>query len=508
MEAVSVTPSSPATPPRFLVVEDDPVIGAVCVRLLQLSEYKVDHVDNGGKALQQLAKSPYDIILTDLHMPVLDGLELLRQVKQDYPNTDVIMVTGYASIDTARQALKLGAFDYLTKPLDLDDLTRVVQTCLESRELKRLRQERETLSEMMAVMELSRTISAKLDLDAQVHDFTSQLFARFHPNGVALSLLDPSEQALRLLMQRGMEQAQDIGKAVPLKGIRCNETIINAHMQLVQSSRADAQTLRVLHVQERPVGVLQMIWENQPVTLDQNEFQLLEVFVSSMAVALENSRLYGKLKQLNLQTVAALAAAIDARDPYTRGHSEQVTKYAVQIAQAMGQPPTWIERLHYGALLHDIGKIGIPDAILLKPGPLTAVEMQQMRKHAEIGARIVEQVLDEVAPIVRHHHEAYDGSGYPNGLSGKAIPLEARIIAVADAFDAMTSDRAYRKAMPIVDALAVLQSGRDQQWQGNLLDLLADMIKREGDTLLADKARTPQIPLLEEPSLHSSDLKQ
>jgi response regulator RpfG family c-di-GMP phosphodiesterase len=495
MQTMPLPASASTTSPRCLVVEDDPAVRAVCVRLLRLNQYQVEQAANGAQALQQLETQLYDIVLTDLNMPVLDGLELLRQIKARFPSVDVIMITAFASIDTARQALKLGAFDYLTKPLELDELERTIQTCLESRELKRLRQERETWSEMMALMELSRTISTKLELSDQAHDFMNQLWGRFHPKSIALSLLDPSERTVRLLAQRGILDDLNIKREVNLPGIWCDETVVRAHIELVQHHQTNVQMLQVLHVQERPVGVLHMIWAEDDPLLDSREIQLLEVFTSSMAVALENSRLYEKLKQQNLQTIAALAAAIDARDPYTRGHSEQVTTYAVRIAEAMELPAAFIERLRYSALLHDIGKIGVPDAILLKPSYLTAEETALMRQHAAIGAQIVEQALGEVAPIIRHHHEAYDGSGYPDGLEGEAIPLEARIIAVADAFDTMTSDRAYRRAMPVTNAFAVLRAGRDKQWQGEVVDLLIKLIESEAHTLLIGKARAPQAPL-------------
>jgi putative nucleotidyltransferase with HDIG domain len=238
--------------------------------------------------------------------------------------------------------------------------------------------------------------------------------------------------------------------------------------------------------------VLELHWRDGADALSDSDAQLLEVFTASMAVALENGRLYGRLKYQNIQTIAALAAAIDARDPYTKGHSEQVTRYAVRMAEAIGMPDPEIERLRYGALLHDVGKIGVPDAILLKPGRLTDAEFEIMKQHPITGARIVGSVLGEVTAMIRHHHEQYDGSGYPDGLAGDAIPFESRLLAVADAFDAMTSDRAYRKGMTIDRALQILCAGRNRQWQGDLVDVLVGLIEREGESLLAFKDRPAQ----------------
>ena len=489
--APALTPTTSATP-RLLVVEDDPLVRTVCVRLLKMRQYEVDQVENGVRALERLGESTYDIVLTDLSMPLLNGLGLLRQIRDRYPTTDAIMITAFGSIDTAKQALKLGAFDYLTKPLELDDLERTVQTCLEMRELRRLRHERETLSEMVSLMELSRTISSRLDVSTQVREFVEQLHNRFKPTSLALSLLDPNEHRLTLLDQKGLGVDLGVGRAVALSRLGSDGMVLQAHAELVNHHGANNQKLHVLRVQDRPVGVLHMTWSDGEPALSDKESQLFEVFTSSMAVALENGRLYSKLKHQNLQTIAALAAAIDARDKYTRGHSEQVTKYAVRMAEVMEKSELWIERLRYGALLHDVGKIGVPDAILLKPGQLTPEEFEKMKQHPVTGARIVEEVLADVRDIIRYHHERIDGTGYPEGLRGEEIPLESRVIAVADAFDAMTSDRSYRKGMSVEKAIMLLRAGRDQQWQADLVDTLIDLIDQEGETLLVGKDRPAQ----------------
>jgi HD-GYP domain-containing protein (c-di-GMP phosphodiesterase class II) len=359
------------------------------------------------------------------------------------------------------------------------------------RELKRLRHERETLSEMVALMELSRTISSKLDVGTQVRDFVNQLRNRFNPASVALSLLDPNEHKLTLLDQKGL-QGLDIGRTVAVPKLGSEEQVLRAHAELVQHHEAENQRIHLLCVQERPVGVIQMTWNEGETQLTDKESQLFEVFTSSMAVALENGRLYSKLKHQNVQTIAALARAIDARDTYTRGHSEQVTKYSVRMGESLKQSELWIERLRYGALLHDVGKIGVPDAILLKPGQLTQDEYEKMKQHPVTGARIVESVLDDVRDIIRYHHEWYNGTGYPDGLKGEEIPLESRVIAVADAFDAMTSDRAYRKGMTVDKAMKILRAGRNEQWQSDLVDVFIDLVNAEGETLLEGKDRPAQ----------------
>ncbi len=196
------------------------------------------------------------------------------------------------------------------------------------------------------------------------------------------------------------------------------------------------------------------------------DVHLLSRLAADAALALDNARLYDELRRSFLETVAALAQAVDAKDPYTRGHSERVTDIAVAIAEALTVSRDELDTLRSAAVLHDIGKIGIAEQILRKPGPLSDHEWDMMRNHPHLGADIVVPVssLQRVVPVILHHHERWDGSGYPGHLRGEDIPLGSRILAVADAYEAMTSDRAYRQAMPARKAEAILEEGAGRQW--------------------------------------------
>ncbi|MBP3953563.1 HD domain-containing protein [Bacillus sp. YZJH907-2] len=193
-------------------------------------------------------------------------------------------------------------------------------------------------------------------------------------------------------------------------------------------------------------------------------------------------------KQLLESFFTAFATTLDARDPYTAGHSLRVASYAVKLGKEIGLDPKIIVQLKKSALLHDIGKIGVPDHVLLKDGKLTNEEFELIKRHPTIGEMILNQIQpnEEIAPLipgVKHHHERYDGNGYPNGLKGEDIPMFGRILAVADAFDAMTSDRPYRKGMPFEKALSILENGKGTQWDPYYVQVFIKIIHHNQDVL-------------------------
>jgi putative nucleotidyltransferase with HDIG domain len=204
-----------------------------------------------------------------------------------------------------------------------------------------------------------------------------------------------------------------------------------------------------------------------------------------VSVALSNARLVEELEQLNLGTLTALARAIDAKSPWTAGHSERVTKLAVEIGRVLGLGPHELQILHRGGLVHDIGKLGTPPDILDKAGKLTDRELQMMREHVRLGARILEPIpsLAEVIPIVLEHHEWYDGSGYPEGLAGEQISLHGRIFAVADCFDALASDRPYRAGISRERVIEMIQEGAGRQYDPKIVQaFLKVMAQQERDS--------------------------
>ena len=209
--------------------------------------------------------------------------------------------------------------------------------------------------------------------------------------------------------------------------------------------RTPRKKLGVLHLDRGP-------WQ-EPFSL--HDISMADAIAASVSAGIESAQLLAQQRDLFLHTVNALARAVEIRDQYTGNHTQRVTDYALQLARELHLSPEEQNLLRIGTPLHDIGKIGIADSILQKPGRLTAAEFEHMKTHAHLGFELVAAIpgLQHILPIIRHHHERWDGTGYPDRLGHDKIPRLARVVAVADAFDAMTSDRPYRRAMTFADAL-------------------------------------------------------
>jgi len=229
----------------------------------------------------------------------------------------------------------------------------------------------------------------------------------------------------------------------------------------------------------KTLGVLGVVNKIAAPAFSEGDQSLLISLAGQVAIAIENARLYEDVRGLSIATIRSLAAAIDARDPYTRGHSEHVARLSMLLARELGWSGADLEMLEFAALLHDVGKIAVPDAILRKTEPLTPEDWNSIRLHPYHSAQMIKPVepLQRIIPWIYHHHERWDGTGYPDGLKGERIPLGARILAVADAFDAMTSDRPYRKALSREQAIAELRRCAGTQFDLQLVEVFVRLLE-------------------------------
>lgn len=464
---------------RILAVDDHPDVRRVVASYLSIAGYRVDTACDGIEATEMLEAGPFDLVITDLKMPRMDGLALLKHVRARYPRTDVMMISGHATIESAVEATKLGARNYFTKPFNISDFQIKIRNWAEARAL---RQETERLGAVVSLTRLSHTLTRNLDLESLSEQIIALVEDTFDSQYGSLMLVETlgngcgSEARLSLLSTTSGSVRPDWLVRQVLDCVVKRRQPWTDRGPLDGSSMAGRVSAISIPLCQRDtvIGVLNVARGPGETPYSADEVQLLTVFGSQIAIALENARAYRELKDLSIGTITALVTAVEARDPYTKGHSERVARYAVALAKELGLPPQETEDLRVAGLLHDIGKVGVSDLILNKPGGLTAAEYEEVKRHPRVGASIVEGIkpLHRIVPLIYHHHERYDGGGYPDGLGGDDIPLGARILAVADTYEAMTSSRAYRSSMDAEDSLDLLRGGAGGQLEPGLVDAL------------------------------------
>ena len=234
--------------------------------------------------------------------------------------------------------------------------------------------------------------------------------------------------------------------------------------------------------QKKKVGVMLFdIPKDENKIFTDNDLVFMDSYAPQCAISLENAFLYTEIREVYFSTIQVLSSALDAKDSYTEGHSQRVTEYSLAVAEEMKLPKNKVEMIQIAAILHDIGKIGIRDFILCKPGKLTNEEFDIIKNHPTLGAEIVSHIafLADKATIIKHHHERFDGRGYPDGLKEQEIPIGSRIIAVCDSFDAMTSKRSYRDNMPVHKALTELKNCSGTQFDKDIADVFITIFNRD-----------------------------
>ncbi len=398
-------------------------------------------------------------------------------------------ILGVLNAESARR----NAFDETDERL-LNTLASQLGTAL--MKVRLLASERQRRKEAEALQQASRALVASLDLDEVLHNIMVLLQRVVPYDSASIVILEENGKVPRMMMCSGYQADMQITPPEDLLSRpHIRRMLHNQEPVLLPDTAAESDTwihipgteyircwLGVpLVVQERVIGWLN-IDKQEPHYYTPATAQLALAFASQAAVALENARLYNELETSYLQTVLALARAMDARDSYTADHSNSLAQMARAVAERMGCEAEDIQAIEWAAILHDIGKIGVPDHILRKPGALSEDEWAIMKRHPDIGAEIIAPVqrLKRVAPIVRAHQEKFDGSGYPRGLRGEEIPLGARILAVVDAYSAITDERVYRKGRPHSEAVEELRRCSGSHFDPRVVDIFLDIMQQRG----------------------------
>jgi putative nucleotidyltransferase with HDIG domain len=356
------------------------------------------------------------------------------------------------------------------------------------------------VQEHATLLYVGNAISSSLNPDTVLQEVLDKAIRLLDAQKGSLMLLDDETDELRIVNACGLsweiieytriKLGEGIAGRVAKEGdpllLKKGIKVANSHSDKTGEELASAISVPV-KIKEKVIGVLNISDHVKRENFTNDHVGMLQMFATQAAIAIENSRLHRELKELFVGSVKALINAIEARDPYTKGHSIRVTHYSSKIAQAMKMKAEEVENIQYAALLHDIGKINVKDEILLKPGKLSDEERHAIEEHPNYGALIMKPVkaFQRILPFLYYHHEKYAGSGYPTQLKGDKIPVESRIIAVADSFDAMTSDRPYRRALTIEDALRELERNAGTQFDPNIVTIFIELVHR-------DKTCTPE----------------
>ncbi len=495
---------------RVLVVDDEAIIRETLASYLRyLGIDEVHSAPDGKQAVAMLAHGSYDYVFMDLMMPEMGGMEVLKEINSNGRPTSVIVMTGFPSMEKVIDAMRHGASDFLVKPFRLQDVKLSMERVQRLHDLMKnnwlLNQELEQKRQVEKLnTELQRQIKEKSLLYDIIDSFSKISISEDLYGFLVKKAADACEatKACFLIYEQNRDSLL-VFTSYGISGLRPGTLVtisraqdgrrkidhgfVSNHMHSDHELPVYADHICRLSdlisvpflIRGEPFGILMVSGKKNGRNFDRRDEFLLNFMSEKAALNVENMALYHSLKENLFATLGALVSAIEARDRYTQQHSERVTRLAIDIAIRLGCGSHDLRRIESSGPLHDIGKIGIDDHILKKPGKLTQEEFNNIKMHPLIGVNIVSNLgLDrEELAIIRNHHERWDGKGYPDGLKGEEIPKLARILSVADAFDAMNSDRSYRNALPFDTCLDELKRNRGRQFDPQVVDAALQVLR-------------------------------
>jgi putative nucleotidyltransferase with HDIG domain len=493
----------------ILIVDDEPSLREVAGEYFEVKGYEVLTAADGLEAMSLLESRKVDCCLSDIDMPRMDGLQLAERIRHLDASIPVVIMTGYPSLENTISTLKNGVVDFLIKPVNLNQRELSVRRVMRERDLflrnLLLAKEVEGKHRLERInRELERKVEELHTINRIMSDFTGagtsdEVLQRVID--LSLEITSATEARFFVFPAEGVLPFEILSTAAGNTAAAVEPAVLH----LVGEASRDALPLLVagneggealppdlaslaavpMTIRDKVFGILTTaVRSDNGRRLDEGDLYYLSFMNQNAARAIENLALYENIYENLFSTLFAFVKAVEARDSYTQQHSNRVTEMALKISRVMGCSSEERDILRFAGPLHDIGKIGIPDNILLKPGPLTAEEFERIKAHPVIGAGIIGQLglWEREQQIVRWHHERFDGTGYPDGLAGEEIPLLARILAVADAFDAMSSNRVYRAAMPEEKILGNIRNGAHSQFDPTVVEAFFEVYHgRQGD---------------------------
>ncbi len=449
---------------RILLVDDDEMNLMVTEMILSEMGYHVDTASGGAECIDILQKEDYDLLLLDVELLDMRGLKVLEQIREIPRLREIktVFLTASSHREDMTEALRLGAIDFVRKPVLPEKLIEVVRNALVERP-------KEVIlavdDEPMSLMATRNFFGIRYDvITASSGEEALTKIREEKPDLVLLDLHMDGMDGLEVLQRIHDTEGCDNLPVVFLTADSDEDT----EAEIFKAGATDfiAKPFVVQVAMQRIRRVLQL--KHLQDSLHE------EVEKKTEALRESNQR----MKNLSGQVIRALAGAIDAKDPYTNGHSVRVAEYSKKLAKKLGKTNEEMEEIYNIALLHDVGKIGVAIDIIRKPGRLSHQEYEDIKKHTVIGYEILSTIseMSSLAIGARWHHERYDGTGYPDGKAGEDIPEIARIICVADCYDAMSSDRSYREALSQSFVREEILRGKGTQFDPKIADAMLEMI--------------------------------
>lgn len=471
-------------PLRALIVDDEDSVLVICSTVLKRLGIETETAATAAEGRAKARAIPFDLALIDWLLPDGSGVTLFEELRRYAPQLIGILITGQNAPETVREAFEVGFWAFLPKPFTLTELRGIVERA--AAHIQAIR-ERERLSLMVSLSEVAMKFMGSLRLDEVVRAILRVAYEQTGTDRVSLMLVGPSDPPhLQLIGAFGLPEEFlkahiPVGEGIAGRVVETGEPILlntqTVHLlsglPLRYQGRGSALCLP-LKTGDRIIGVLNLtkLGDDRPFT--ESDIRLYFFLATQAAIAIENARLHQRVWEGHLASLRSFARYAENREPYREGHAERVGTYAQKLAEAVGFSPAEAEQLLIAGLIHDLGLLHVPEKILRKPSPLNEEEWALVRSHPQESLNLMERqaFLSEAAvKAVRYHHERYDGRGYPEGLKGDAIPIEGRLLSVADTFDALTHDRPYRPAYPLKEAVAEMQRVSGTQLDPDLTDL-------------------------------------
>lgn len=483
---------------RILVVEDE-IANAIDIedKLKELDYEVVSICNTGEEAVQKALTLHPDLILMDIYLEgKMDGIEA-AQVIRAQESIATIYVTASSDDKTLRRAMITEPYAYIQKPVSSRELHIAVEVAIYKHAIQK---ELSTqLQHMTAMCMVDEAILNNHDTHHALRVALHQITFQLNLDAAAVLLYSPSTHDLEFFEGYGFRSTSfrdlclRLGEGLAGRSSQYGymEQMGNLSLEQAVSDRDQMNgegfvgyVIVPLYSKDKLKGALE-VFHRTPLVADSEWLDFLKAMANQAAVAVDNASMMEELRMANLDmtqsynaTIQGWSAALEMRDIETQGHSQRVTDMTLKIARAMGVQGKDLEHIRRGALLHDVGKMGIPDQILLKPGELTVEEWAIMRKHTEYAKDLLSFVpfLKPALDIPLFHHERWDGSGYPNGLAGENIPLPARIFAVVDVWDALLNDRPYRKAWPKEEVIEYIRRQSGTQFDPQVVDVFLKIL--------------------------------